>query len=214
MKKLFLIGVLLGMVLVGCSGESVANEMYNHLEETVELERPFVEQQEPFTALEKEEQELYNQIIELTADEMEEITSLSEQAISTIEDRKELLQTELESMKVAEEEFSQVKEYVDDLDEEPKEVALEMIETMEQRYEAYQHLNDAYIVSLDEDRMLYELFMDQELTEEDLRDQIDNVNQSYDNVMAINTEFNQLTDDYNQLKEEFYRAADLNVSYE
>ncbi|WP_018932820.1 YkyA family protein [Gracilibacillus lacisalsi] len=214
MRRLLLIGFLLTLVLVGCSGESVANDMYEHLEETVELERTFVEQQEPFTALEEEEQELYNQIIELTADEMDEITSLSEQAIDTIEERKELLQTELESMQGAEEEFSQVKEYVDELDEEPKEIAEEMIQTMDQRYEVYQQLNEAYLSSLDQDKILYELFMDEELTEEELREQIDTVNQSYDEVMEINTEFNELTDTYNQLKEDFYKAADLNVVYE
>ncbi|MGP4040448.1 YkyA family protein [Gracilibacillus sp. D59] len=214
MRRLLQFGFLLTLVLAGCSGESAANDMYDHLEKTVELEQPFAEQQEPFQALEKEEQELYNQIIELTADQMDEITSLSEQAITTIEDRKELLQTELESMQKAEQEFSQVKEYIDDLDEEPKKIAEEMIQTMEQRYKVYQQLNDAYLASLDQDKKLYELFMDEKLTEEELRNQIDTVNQSYDDIMEINKQFNELTDTYNQLKEDFYKAADLNVVYE
>ncbi len=78
MRKLLFIALILSLALVGCSGESVANDMYNHLEETVEIEKTFVEQQEPFEKLEQEEQDLYNQIIELSADEMDEITSLSE----------------------------------------------------------------------------------------------------------------------------------------
>ncbi|WP_058306974.1 YkyA family protein [Gracilibacillus massiliensis] len=214
MRKLLFIAVSLTLILVGCSGESVANDMYQHLEETVEIEKTFVDQQEPFIELEQEEQDLYNQIIELSADEMDEITSLSEQAITTIDDRKELLQTELESIEAAEQEFSKVKDYVEDLEEDPKSIANDMIQTMEERYNTYGELNEAYHASLDQDKVLYELFMDEELTEEELRSQIETVNSSYDNVSEINNQFNELTEQYNQLKEDFYESAELNVVYE
>ncbi len=117
-------------------------------------------------------------------------------------------------MEEAEQEFSQVKDYVDDLEEEPKEIATDMIQTMEERYNAYDQLNEAYLASLEQDKVLYELFMDEKLTEEDLRAQIDTVNNSYDKVTEINNTFNDLTDQYNQLKEEFYQSAELNVVYE
>ncbi|SHM88404.1 YkyA family protein [Gracilibacillus kekensis] len=214
MRKLLFIAFLLTLFLVGCSGETVANDMYNHLEETVEIEKTFVEQQEPFMELEQEEQDLYNQIIELSADEMDKITSLSEKAITTIDERKELLQTELESMEAAEQEFSQVNDYVEDLEEDPKSIASDMIQTMEERYNTYGQLNEAYHASLDQDKVLYELFMDEELTEEDLRSQIETVNNSYDKVTEINNKFNELTDQYNQLKEDFYQSVELNVVYE
>ncbi|UOQ48007.1 YkyA family protein [Gracilibacillus caseinilyticus] len=214
MRRLLLTGFLLVLFIVGCSGDSVANDMYEHLEQTVELEQPFAEQQEPFSALEQEEQDLYNQIIELSADEMDKITSLSDEAIATIKERKELLQTELDSMNKAEEEFTKVKEYVEDLDEESKQVAQELVDTMEQRYEAYQQLHDAYMDSLEQDQKLYELFKKEDLKEEDLRNQIETVNQSYDKVMEYNDNFNELTDTYNQLKQDFYDSVELNVVYE
>ncbi len=78
-------------ILVACSGDSVANKMYEHLEKSVELEQPFAEQQESFADLEEKEQEVYNQIIELSSDQMDEITDLSEQAITNINKRRELL---------------------------------------------------------------------------------------------------------------------------
>lgn len=45
-------------ILVACSGDSVANKMYEHLEKSVELEQPFAEQQESFADLEEKEQEV------------------------------------------------------------------------------------------------------------------------------------------------------------
>ncbi|MDX8044877.1 YkyA family protein [Gracilibacillus sp. S3-1-1] len=214
MKRLLLTCLLLSFVLAGCSGDSVANNMYNHLEKTIELEQPFVDGQAPFTALEEQEQDLYDQIINLTADEMDEIQTLADEAISTVAERKELLQTEAEAMEEAEEEFDLVKRFTDDLDDESKSVAEDMVEAMDNRYEAYQQLNEAYLSSLEEDMTLYELFKDEDLTEEDLREQTDQVNAAYDEVLSINTEFNEWTDTYNQLKQDFYDTTELNVVYE
>lgn len=206
--------LMMTVVLIGCSGQSVAHDMYDHLEKTAELEQPFAEQQEDFANLENEEQDLYNQMIELSADEMDEINSLSEQALATIEERIELLTVEKESMEEAEAEFAKVKEIVGDLEEDQQESANALIETMDQRYDTYKQINDAYAAALDHNTTLYELMMDEDLTEEELKDQVDVVNQAYDEIISLNDEFNEYTDTYNEQKRAFYEATDLNVSFE
>ncbi|MFC4404720.1 YkyA family protein [Gracilibacillus xinjiangensis] len=213
MKK-FILAILLIFVLVGCSGESAANQMYEHLEKAVELEQPFADQQDPFLKLEEDEQKIYNELIELSADQMDQITELKDKALANIEERKSLLATEKESISSAEEEFLKVKDVVGDLDEEVKPTAEQMIEAMQNRYTNYYELNEAYLNSLSEDQKLYELFTKEDLTEDELLEQINVVNETYESVLEYNDLFNQYTDSYNELKEQFYEEAGMNVEFE
>ncbi|PWU69000.1 YkyA family protein [Gracilibacillus dipsosauri] len=214
MKKISFLFILAACILVACSGDSVANKMYEHLEKSVELEQPFAEQQESFADLEEKEQEVYNQIIELSSDQMDEITDLSEQAITNINERRELLKKEKESIDAGEKEFSKAKELVKDLEDDLQGTAEKMVKAMEERYASYGNLNKAYQSSLDEDQKLYELFTKEELTEEELRSQIDKVNQTYEEVIQLNETFNKQTDTYNELKKQFYEETEMNVVYE
>ncbi|SER97656.1 Putative cell-wall binding lipoprotein [Gracilibacillus ureilyticus] len=213
MKKL-LIGITLVLLISGCSGESTAKQMYAHLEKAWELEETFADQQDPFTQLEEKDNEIYNELIELSADEEDKITELQKEAFDNIEERRSLLETEKESIENAEEEFTKVKDYVEDLNEEVKPTAEEMIKAMENRFSKYYQLYEAYLNLLDEDHILYELFAKEDLTEDELIGQINVVNEKLENVRELNASFNQFTDSYNELKEQFYEEAGLNVEFE
>ncbi len=89
---------------------------------------------------------------------------------------------------------------VKDLEDDLQGTAEKMVKAMEERYASYENLNKAYQSSLDEDQKLYELFTKEELTEEELRSQIDKVNQTYEEVIQLNETFNKQTDTYNELK--------------
>ncbi len=213
MKKIVLLFAL-SIILAGCSGENAADKMYEHLEKSVELEQPFADQQEPFMKLEEEDQTIYNELIELSSDEMDQIKTLQEEALTNIDKRREMLATEKESIEAAEKEFGNISEYVPELKEEVAAKAEEMTKVMEERFSTYYKLNEAYQNSLNEDVKLYELFVKEELTEEELTEQINTVNKLYEEVLDLNNQFNELTDSYNTLKEDFYKAADLNVVFE
>ncbi|MDC3416533.1 YkyA family protein [Aquibacillus salsiterrae] len=210
----FILLALTLLLLVACNGTSTAEKMYEHMEEAVTLEETFANQQAPLAQLEEEEKKLYDEIITLGMEEMDKVKDLTEQALTNIEERKEILEKEKQSISDAKEEFDLVKPMVEEIKEdELKAKAKELTQVMDERYQAYESLNDTYLKSLDMDKELYQMLEQEDLQEESLRAQIDKVNKTYDKVIAANNQFNEKTETYNQLKKEFYDLAEINVNY-
>ncbi|WP_245807728.1 YkyA family protein [Halobacillus massiliensis] len=216
MRYLKLLTLLMGapFLLAACSGEP-KEQMYDHLEEAVNLEETFREQQQPLQELEAEEEKIYNQIVELTSEEQKKINEMSEEALSIINERKDLLAEEKESIDEAKEEFDKAEGAADDLEsEEAQKSADQLIEKMDQRYESYQELYDNYQTALNLDKELYEMFQNEDLTKDQLQGKVEEINESYTAIMEANEKFNQYTTEYNDLKKEFYEKAELDVTYE
>lgn len=208
---LFLISTLF---LVACTGESVEEQMYQHMEESVRLESEFVAQQEPLSELERKEQEIYQEISELSVEEFDQIKELADLAIESIEQRKELIEAELSSIENSKKEFDKIKPLVEGLDdEELKAVAIELLDMMEERYQAYLTLHEAYQTSLDYDTELYELLKKEDLEEPEFTEQIEKVNGQYQVIIDSNGAFNDATETFNSMKREFYNLTDLNITY-
>lgn len=216
MKKSFLILILfLSAIVTACSGASTSEKIYDHLEKAVELEDTFVKQQDPIVELEKKEQEIYSQIIDLGMNEFEKIKELSKQAIENIEKRKEKIELEKESISASKEEFTKIDGMIEDLEEEKaKESAQEMYTVMTNRYDAYDQLYEAYSKTLKLEKDLYTMLQKEDLEQETLTKHIEKVNKSYQKVIKVNEKFNELTTEYNALKEEFYSAAGIDAEYE
>jgi hypothetical protein len=212
-KKMSLLLLALVLVLTACSGENTVEEIHTHLEETVELEEDFKDQQSEITNLEVQEQEIYAQIIELGMDDFEEITSLSEEAITVIEEREEKLNLERESIMNANESFVSIESLIEDIEEdEVRQKAEEMYNVMIERYATYDELYDVYTTSIGLEKELYEMLQQEELEQEVLNEHIESINESYESILTINETFNEHTTAYNELKQEFYEAADINVT--
>jgi DNA repair exonuclease SbcCD ATPase subunit len=214
--RVITISIFLIMFLTGCnSGPLPEEQIYVHLEQAVKLETEFEEQQEPMTNLEQKEKELYNQIIELGLKELEQIKQLSAEAIQTVDDRKEMLDQEYESIKQSKAEFDKINEIVTQIeDEELKSESDALIQTMEERYQAYEELYAAYSTSISLDKELYEMFQVEDLTMEALEGKINEINKSYEQVIQLNESFNTITTNYNNQKKSFYETAGLEVTYE
>lgn len=206
---------MLGMVLLlaGC-GNSPETQIYNHLEEAVKLEEGFQEQQDEITTLEQEEQELYKQIIELGIEELDQIKEYAERALESIEKRDERINLEKESLDASRAEFEQSNELIEEIkDEDVKEKALTMYNTMINRFEAYDKLNQTYNESLELEKQLYEMLQREDLEQEALQEHVEKVNLKYQEVIEANSLFNDYTSEYNDLKKDFYEVAEINVKY-
>ncbi|PYZ97826.1 hypothetical protein CR205_04320 [Alteribacter lacisalsi] len=209
-KGLMTLGSIgLAALLTGCFGSNAAMDMHEHLENAVEKEQVFQEQQSPLTEAETREHELYSEMLEMT--EVEDIEPLSEEAVESAEERRSIIEIEKESIDDAYNEFQEVTGYLDDLEEEARPAAEDMIAAMDARYEAYQDLYDEYMETIDLDIELYNMITQEELTREELQDQHDLVNDAYSRVNSLNSEFNKRTQEYNEAKRTFYQEADLNV---
>ncbi|WP_260471856.1 YkyA family protein [Bacillus sp. HMF5848] len=203
------------LTIIGCSrGPSAEEEVYAQLEKVVTLEEVFEQQQEPLVALEQQEKEIYNEIIALSMKEFDKIVSLSKEAIAITNKRQEHLNKEKESIEAAKVAFEKTKASIDTIKEEAlKKQALELYELMKGRYEAYDELYTHYQEALSEDKKLYEMFQNEDLTLDVLETQINKINEMYDKVIAANERFNDFTNKYNNSKLDFYKAAGLDVTY-
>ncbi|WP_176215212.1 YkyA family protein [Cytobacillus gottheilii] len=186
--------------------------MYTVLENVVEAEKEFEEQQTPLVQLEKQEQELYDQIIALSMKEFEEIQSLSDEALSSAAQREEHMEAEKQSIDASKEEFQKIPEIIDEIEEEElKSEAQQLYDTMMERYDLHDTLYAQYSEALNNDKKLYELFKTEDLTLDQLEEQITMINESYEQVLQTNEDFNEKTANYNDIKLSFYQAAGLEV---
>lgn len=203
----------ISFLLTGCvSKEETTERMYQALEKVVEAEKTFEEQQEPLVKLEKQEKEIYNQIMALGMKQHDEIVTLSDEALSIIDKRRELLQKEIDSINASKTEFKQAEEIKDEIDDtEQKKKASELLEIMRNRYKVHNRLAKEYTSALESDKELYLMLKDESVSYEKLEEHVTKLNTIYQKVYDANEEFNELTAQYNEKKLEFYEEAGLKL---
>ena len=206
------VSLILSLFLTGCVfGPSPEEEINEVLDAIVEKEQGFVDSQEPIKTLEQDEKEHFDNIMALSMEEFDEIEVLAEEALENLKQREEQIVIEVESIKEAKKEFEKINEYVGGIED----VSLrshveEMIEKMNQRYDSHNELIVKYEEAIELDRELYTMLKDEELAFEDLKAQVVKVNTQYDTTLELNDEFNLITDQYNELKSEFYEMSGTN----
>ncbi|MFD2704964.1 YkyA family protein [Salibacterium lacus] len=210
-KKLYVCAAAAVFLVLNACGGNAAEQAYTHLEEAASLENGFEEQQEPIMNLEEKEQQLYEDMLSLGTEDMEQIQSLSEEAVGLAEERKQLLEQEKESIESAYEEYQSAVEQMNQV-EQAQEEAQAVEKAMENRYNAYQDLYESYQKAVKQDIDLYQAFSNEDLAIDELQNRIDTVNQQYNAVVENRDAFNRYTDEYNQAKQDFYEAAELDIS--
>ncbi|WLD94997.1 YkyA family protein [Alkalihalobacillus sp. AL-G] len=208
-KKIAFVLVIFILLLSGCSfGPSAEEKIYEHLEKTVSLEAGFAEVQEPLVKAETEEQKIFSEILKLSMKELDKIKTLSDKAAELAQSRAELLEKEKDSIHSAYEEFISIEPLVKELEvKEIKDKADELVTTMNNRYDQYNELHNAYGKALEMDQGLYEMLKKEDLTLDKLKSYIDQLNQQYERVFDEQEKFNELTDRYNDQKQSFYKEA-------
>lgn len=200
-------------VFTACSGEESSEQVYENWEEAVQIESEIESVQGPLAENEQQESTLYSEMLSLS--EMEEIEPLSEEAVNSAEERRELMEEEKSIVDEAYEQFTDSTGYIEDIEEEAeREAAESVIASMDERYEAYNALHDQYMDSIDNDIELYEMIASEEVEVEELQAQHENVNESYEQISELNAEFNEKTNEFNDAKMDYYNEADLNVQTE
>ena len=204
------------IILAGCiNKEPAAEKMYQVLEKVVEAEKEFEDQQEPLVALEKREQEIYNQIMTLGMKQHDEIIKLSSEALTIIEERRVLLQKEMNSINASKTEFKKAEAIKDEIKvPEQKKKAEEVVNIMTNRYKVHSQLSKEYLNALDRDKELYTMLKNEGISYDMLEEHVTKLNTAYQQVFDKNEEFNDLTGQYNEKKLEFYKEAGLNLENE
>ncbi|HEY2422174.1 MAG TPA: YkyA family protein [Neobacillus sp.] len=201
------------VILTACFNQkTTVNKMYDVLENVVDSEKVFEEQQEPLVTLEKNEKNIYDQIIGLGMKQYEQIVKLSDQASKMADERKVHMEQETISIKKSEKEFRKVANYKEDFEDPAlKKLANELYDVMMKRYNTHDVLNKEYAEGIKNDKELYVMFKNKNLPLGDLEAQVTKVNKTYEKIFAANESFNNLTEQYNEKKLAFYQKAGLKM---
>lgn len=212
--KMLLFMFLMLIFLSACRDQTIKEQIYHHLEEAVQLEQEFAKQQEIINNLERQEQELYHEIISLSMKEKHKIDELSQQALEIIGERMIQIDIEKDSIEASKAEFMKIKPLIEQLEDQALATkAKDMYDVMSSRYSTYEQLYLAYRHSLELEQKLYELLQDEQSPQEQLTDLIESINQQYQLIIDHNEQFNTDTLTYNDIKREFYELADLQIEY-
>ncbi|MFE8703712.1 YkyA family protein [Cytobacillus sp. FJAT-54145] len=210
---LFMVFVIVMLVMTGClNKQTPTDKIYELLETVVATEKDFEEQQDPLVELERKEKVLYDQIISLGMKEFDQIVKLSDEALAVVEQRKEHIDREKQSITSSKEQFVAIVPFIEELEEEKlREKANALHQTMLERYETHEELYENYSTGIQYDRELYNLFKQEDLSIDELEEQITKINEIYAKVLKANETFNEKTEKYNDIKLEFYKEAGLDI---
>ncbi|MDU0813017.1 YkyA family protein [Bacillus siamensis] len=201
------------MLLAGCGGKDPVETIHDSMEKAVQAEKPFQKEQKTLEKLEKKEDELYNEVIQLNMNDYEKIVSLSDEALKNAEQRKQHLKTEKDSIDSSKKEFETVTQTAGSIkDRSIKKKAEAAASHMEKRYDLYGGLYKDYMKAIQYDKELYSAIKKKDLTAEDLDKKISKVNDSYKKVLKQGGAFNKQTKEYNQAREELYKEAGFHVN--
>ncbi|WP_416150388.1 YkyA family protein [Salipaludibacillus sp. HK11] len=193
--------------------QNPAKLIYDQIEEAAHIETEITDYQESLHEAESNEMTWYDEMLSLPT--VEEIEPIADQAIESANTRGDLIEEEKKMMEESFHSFQDGEKHIERIDEEETSlIASELAETMTERYEKYLELNEEYLLSINEDIILYEMIKNDEVELDELREQHDSVNELYNQIIEFNDQFNQLTNDYNEVKRAFYESSELNVAYE
>ncbi len=193
------------LFISACGEEDVTEEINAYLEETIDIEKEFEASQEKVFELEKEDEELYKEIIGLGSDDHEKVQTLANQAIDLLDKRSEYLKMEKTSLEDSKATFENIEPLIEKItDEEQQELTRKMYDTMINRYDSYEEVYKNYTDSIRLTKELYILFKEEDFNQNQVYSVIENVNDSYEDVLEANESFNKETVLYNELKQEYY----------
>lgn len=205
--------VAAGLIMAGCQLNFLKNpceKIYHQLEKSASEEKEFNQVQKPLVDAEGKEQTLYNQLVNVDKNNDKKTSQLSQQAIQSVEKRSRLIKKEKDSIDKAYQTFKKILPQISKIkDDEAKQEAERMANTMSTRYKNYQKLYNDYQSALTDDRKLYELFNDQKLKADTLQKQLEKVNSHYQTIDKDKDAFNKATKTFNQQKKIFYNVADI-----
>jgi len=191
--------------------KTTEEKVNQHLNQAASFENGIQAEQNEMMELERIEQNIYSQMLELNPDDEEQAESLSKEATKAIDTREAKLDDERDNINESQEEFNQLRELVNYIDdEEAKPIAEQMVSVMDKRYEAHENLYRTYKHSLELERELYRMLKQEEQPQEEIKQQIKMINESYQNILEYNEQFNEHTSTYNRLKNKFQKLEGKN----
>lgn len=174
------------------------------MEATFAIEKELTTIQEKIVELERRDEQIYTEMIELDNDEHDQLALLVDEGLQLVDERDVLLHKERDKINSSEEQFEHIKLLIDKIEnEEEKHYALQMYDAMVDRYKAYDEVFDSYTDALYRTQSLYKKLLE-EGEQSVVVKTIQEVNDSYERTLLSLDSFNDRTNEYNQMKNEYF----------
>lgn len=202
MKKYILAaGISSALFLSACSGPSTEEQLDAVLKDTFDAESDYRDTQSQMEELEASEQEKFESIMALTQEQQDEVRTNAEEAIASVDERLELLQTEKASMESAEEAFSEIDTVIEETEDADLKSDLTALKTkMDERFESHGQFAAVYEELAAEQKGLYEMLLSEETELQVLQEKTVAVNEKNEEVQTAVTAFNEQTEQFNEMK--------------
>jgi len=194
------------LLLSACSiGTSAEQQLSDSLTKVYEEEQGYRDAQAKLAELEKKEQLTFNQTMELTQEQKEEVSVKVEELKSSLSERLTLLKEENDSIEKAQESLSSLDKIVEEAkDDQIKSSVSDLQEAMDARYEAHDQVSAEYQKLTDLQSTLYEMLTNEETQQAELQEQVVKVNEQNEVVQSAINAFNDATKKLNEKKESVY----------
>ncbi|CAM4213228.1 YkyA family protein [Lacicoccus alkaliphilus] len=190
-------------LLASCSNEMDELEgFYTEFQETLDIEAEISDISEEYNALENERGRIQDS---LPTAERSELTEMGEALADNTEERLGLIREEQEVMAASEEQAAEASEEIDDISNaEYRQQAEALIAAADERYDVHDELMGAFESVLGSEMNLFEHLQTEELNQDTIDDRINTLNEEYEALSILQSEFATATERLNEVKDEVY----------
>ena len=210
--KVAVVGALSVGLLTGCFGEKPEESLYTAFETAATQEKSLVDEAKKLEKLEKEGQELYSQILQEGKDHNDAVMKKIEQATANVDDREKVLKNEKEMLEKAHKETKSVQGNIEKLEDKKLQKQAKAVgESYQNRYDAFQKMNENYTKALATEKELYEKLKVKETKLKEIGEKVKAVNELTVEAQKSKEQFNNFTKEYNDSKLAFYKDAEIKI---
>lgn len=203
MKPKLIYVLVISAMLAGCDfGSSADEQLKKVIDELNHMEMDYREAQETVFEYEQQEQQLFNETMELTKDRQEELVAKVEELKKLLGQRLAFLEKEEASIQEAKKSAMDLDNVLDDDDENNKKMIEQLKSVVNERYELHDAFVSEYKKLTTLQNELYEMLIDNRTGLSRLNEQVKEVNVQKEEVQSAISIFNEATTRVNALLED------------
>lgn len=207
-RKLAIVGAILVGLLSGCFDEKTKENLLVAFENATKQEKSLFEDAKKLETLEKQEQELYTQIITEGKENNDTVAQKLDQAVSNVDEREKILNNEKETLGKAQKETKSIQSSIDKIENKKIQKQVEKIaEAYKNRYDAFQKMYEIYVKSMAIEKDLYAKLKVKETSLKEISEKVTEVNTLTEEIKKEKEQFNRYTKEYNEEKLAFYKET-------
>lgn len=197
------------LALSGCSiGASTEKQLSDTLAKMNDSESPYIATQSKLTELEKNEQKTFTETMELTKEDVDQLST-------KVDELKKLNEERLANLEEEEAAMNEAKAFIDDLDsikdkasDSEKKSIEELREAVSERYDLHAAFINEYKKLTSIQKEFYDMLPKEDVELDELKQKVEEVNDQNAIVKEAITKFNDATKKVNSVKESVFKSLE------